>query len=202
MNLGQVRAQFRQVLDRDDCSSDDADGWLALGLGRVQRELRAPYLERVFYVDVAGSAMSDLTIPVDYIGMIDVLVDGSPLKRTTYRELSRLPASTTPEWYARYRNFLYFKGSIPVGVRLEILYYGEATPLTGDTSTNEITSVCPDLLIYAALTYAADAYKLDNGSAFEGRYMSLLAQINQQAADDEIAAMSMVVSPYAYDPGM
>src|SRR5690349_8499626 len=100
MPLDQVRSDFSSLLDRDDCSADQADHFLRLGLARLQRELRAPVLERVFYVD-STEAFDMLPLPADYLEAIDLFVDGCALSKMTYRLLTKQSVFGRPLYYAR-----------------------------------------------------------------------------------------------------
>ncbi len=203
MNLGQVRARFMALLNRDDLEDAQADEFLSLALGRIQRELRAPMQERVHYVDVEGQYLETLQLPVDYLEGIEVLVNGTPLRRESLRGLMQRATAlgSTPCLYARYRNSLYFRGAVPPGMRVEVLYYGEFTPLADDEADNELTLSAPELLIYAALSYAGDHFQHDLRAEWEGRYVSLLQALQEQVRADEFAGGSMAVNPAYADPG-
>jgi len=203
MNLGQVRTRFQTLLNRDDCDGDQADEFLSLALGRIQRELRAPMMERVHYVDVSGEYLETLQLPVDYLEGIEVLVNGTPLRRESFRGLMQRATAlgNSPCLYARYRNSLYFRGSIPPGMRVEVLYYGEFTALSDDAADNELTLSAPELLIYAALSYAGDHFQHDLRAEWEGRYVSLLTALQEQVRADEFAGGSMAINPAYSDPG-
>lgn len=200
MPLAQVRTDFLSLLNRDDCTTEDADKFLRLGLGRIQRELRAPPLERVYYVDTTAP-LDMLVLPADFIEAIDLFVDSVPLTRMTYRLLTRYSTVDAPRYYARFRNALFLRGAAPAGSRVELLYYGEATPLANDAADNEITTACPDLWVYAALSYAAPHFKLDDAPAYEERYLQVLAQINAQAQADDFSGLQ-AIQPLYTDPGI
>jgi hypothetical protein len=202
MNLGQVRDRFIALLNRDDLDTPQADEFLSLGLGRIQRELRAPLMERVHYVDVVGEYLETMQLPPDYLEGIDVLVNGTPLDRDSFRGLMKRATALgmQPAYYARYRNTLYLRGAVPPGMRVELLYYGEFTPLQTDADDNELTLSAPDLLIYAALSYAGDHFQHDSRAEWEARYVSLLAALREQARADEFSG-NMAIQPAYYDPG-
>ncbi len=200
MSLDQVRSDFRALLNRDDCTADDADKFLRLGLGRIQRELRVPALERVYTLDATTEGFDMVLLPADFLEAIDVLVDSVPLNRMSYRLLVRESIFNAPRSYARYRNGLFLRGSVPTGSRFELLYYGEATPLVLGTDENEITTSCPDLWVYSALGYAGDFFQIDGRADFEKRYSAIRESMNDQARADDFSGLQ-AIQPLYSDPG-
>ena len=47
---------------------------------------------------------------------------------------------------------------IPSLEQLQLKYYAEFTPLSSDSSTNEISDIGEDLIVYGALSYASDYF--------------------------------------------
>ena len=202
MKLADVKALFRGLLNRDDLEEGQDETFLALGLGRIQRELRAPLMERVHYADAVDQPMETLPLPADYLEGIEVLVNGTPLSRESYRGLMQMGTvnGSMPSLYARYRNTLYFRGAIPPGMRVEILYYGEFTPLVDDEADNELTLAAPELLVYAALCWAGDHFRMDQKMDWEARYQAILQSVHEQARADDFSG-SLAISPAYHDPG-
>ena len=71
-----------------------------------------------------------------------------------------------------------------------------AGTLSADTDTNWITQVAPTLLVYAALSYAADYFLDDRKQMFEASYVQIAEQMQLMALQDELQNAS--ISP-AYD---
>jgi len=200
MNLTEMRAMMLGRLNRDDCDDATADGFLTEGTTRIQREVRAPFQERVFYVDAAETAVATMVLPADYIEGIDVLVDGKPLDRLTYRVLMR-KHETCARYYSRFSGTLYFRGACPPGSRVELLYYAAFAALDTDESTNALLTTAPDLLLYAALSVAGDHFQHEKTSEWEARYVSVRDALMNQAVEDEMRGGPQAIQPLYFDPG-
>lgn len=197
MTLAEIRTRLLALCNRTDCTPALADIFLSQGMGRIQRELRAPIMERVMVVTAnADEPIEMISLPKDYMEMIEVLCDGQPLTRSgSYRALMRQNVNAAPCNYARFGNTLYLRGAAPGGSKVELLYYGSFSPLVADTDHNEATDSIPDLLVYAALTFAGDHFSHDNGAAWVARYQELLMGTQGQAIDDEFSGGPLAISP-------
>ena len=67
--------------------------------------------------------------------------------------------------------------------------------MTQDSDENALASIGSDLIIYAALTYAADFYLDDRGQNFEAKYQAFLKEIQEQANDQELNGGINAVQP-------
>ncbi|WP_458098605.1 phage adaptor protein [Roseomonas sp. WA12] len=191
MTLAEVRAMVRALLNRDDCTPDDEDRFLSLAVIRIQRDLRAPLMERVQFTDATTQSVESVNLPADFLQMIEVMQDDVALDHTSYRGLRR--RAYAPPAYARFGNVLYFHPPVPQGSRVEILYYGEFSALTGEADANELTQAAPDLLVYGALSYAGDHFEHDKRVEWEARFTSLLGSVQEQANADEFSGGPMSV---------
>lgn len=202
MNYAEVRAMFTALLNRDDCTGDQVVHFLGLATRRVHRELRTPITERVYVFDVPadGPALDRHPLPVGFVEAIEVVVAQVPLAKESLRGLLRR-TDTQPACYARYGNLLYLRGPVPAGAALELLYYGDFTPLVEDTDTNELSTAAPDLLVYGALSFAGDHFEHDKRGEWEARYQTILASLVEQARSDEMGGGPLAVSPMYPDPG-
>lgn len=151
MNLADLRAEFLRDLNRKDCTSTDADAFIAQALRRIQRELRLPAVERGMVFQATTEALASVLIPNDLIALIDVFVpvaasdggavasDGEfPLTAMSYRTLQQFPLSGPVSGYARLTNRFYFRGAIPVGSYVKVVYYGTEPSLEGDDTETPI----------------------------------------------------------------
>jgi|TARA_B100000497_G_C7381248_1_gene244194 hypothetical protein len=57
--------------------------------------------------------------------------------------------------------------------------------MSADSDENALAKVAPDLLIYAALTYAADYYLDTRSDIFETKFNQFLLEVQEQANDQE-----------------
>lgn len=134
----------------------------------------------------ATAAFSLFAVPSDLLSIIDVLTNdqwGSlkPLKRLPHRQLLHKDPTFWPRWYSRFSGDIYVRGNVPLAQTVQLLYYGNFTALAVDgsgnyltTSHNELTDNALDLVVYGALTFAADTFAHDSGPKWEARYGQIL----------------------------
>lgn len=201
MTLGEFRALFLARLNRQDCTTDLTDGFIGEALARLNDEVRAPFMERVHFIDVVDNAMESFVLPTDYLEQIEVLVGTTPLSKLSYREALRKSASQAPAAYARYGNTIYLRGACPPDTRTQLLYYGSLSPIADDADTNEVLTSSPRLLLYAALSTAGDHFQHEKTGEWETRYRDARDALNQRALNDETAGGPMAIAPLYYDPG-
>lgn len=186
MNYGQIRTQFKAILNRSDCSDALADTFISQGILRSQRLLRIPANEKQSLETVAGG-FTGHTLPSDLMEITSVLVDDRvvsylPLKRwVDYPE----SANGTPEVWTRDGSVLRFKPAPSVGAEIVVNYYGAFEPFATDGVTTKLSTIAPDLVIYGGLVYASDYFLDERKAAFEDRYTSIAAELQAQGYDND-----------------
>jgi hypothetical protein len=196
MNYGQIRTQFKAILNRSDCSDALADTFITQGLSRSQRILRIPSNEQQLVYTVPGGFTS-LTVPTDLMETIDLTVDSKvpqflPPKR--FAEVS-IDTNGIPQYWTRTNGVIKFKPTPSTGAVVTLNYYGAFDAFSGDSSTTSLSVLAPDLLIYGGLSYAADYFIDERKALFEDRYTQIAAELQAQAYDTDGAGQ---VQP-AYD---
>ena len=182
MNKAQIRTQVLALLNRNDCDDATADTFIDLALSRIQRTLRiAPMEQQQNYTsnDVGDNL---LTLPADFLSMKYIWSGQDMLEFRDYGTFLRLSESQgAPKYYTRVRGGLLVKPIPPVGTPISLIYYGEFDDLTTETSENSLTNFAPDLLVYGALSFAADYFVDDRRELFEGRYGSIYNEVEEQS---------------------
>jgi hypothetical protein len=201
MNLGEFRALFLGRLNRDDCNATLADGFLAEALLRVQRELRAPFMERSRTTVPGPDPLDTFPLPIDHLETMEVLVDNVPLERMTHRKFLR-EVRTSPSVYARVGRDILVKSAVPAGVPFTLWYYAEFAVPVVDTDTNELLQSDPDVALYAALSVAGDHFQHEKTAEWEARYVATRDALQVQSIEDELRGGPQVVSPMYHDPGV
>lgn len=200
MNLGEFRTLFLGRLNRDDCTNALADGFITEGITRIQREVRAPIMERTHDVIVGSGGAAEFTLPTNYLEGFEVLVDNVPLARRSYRQFLRETYSY-PAIYARYGATIYVSGNVGEGATFRLLYFGAFDPLPTDGDTNTLLETSPDLLLYASLSAAGDHFQHEKVAEWEARYVATRESLQMQAIEDEMRGGPQAVSPAYSDPG-
>lgn len=199
MSYGDVKTQFLGLLNRRDITPSLVTTFMQFGIQRIQRELRVPAMEQRGYYTTDGTP--NLTMPNDLLEVIAVYTNDETnrqkLVRTdlqTILDYAAVPGS--PRFYYRQAEVLHIGPCPPSGTTVWITYYADASNLSADSDTNWLTETSPALLIYAALSYAADYFLDDRKPMFEQSYIQIADQLTFMAQQDEVQNAS--VSP-AYD---
>jgi hypothetical protein len=190
MNYGELRTHFTAVLNRRDLTATLRDTFLQMGIARIQRELRAPFMEKSVLVTI-GSDYDGIEIPSDYIALVALTVvdQESKLQRVDLNvaELEASKGINIPRVFAR-QGGKWILGPIPAEDEvIRIDYYGEVGALEEDEDENTLTIIAWDLIVYAALVLAAEYFLDRRLEAFEARYQTTLATVQAQADFDEIS---------------
>ncbi len=198
MNYGEIRTQFKNILNRSDCTNALADTFISQGLARSQRVLRTPANEKSTATTITTSP-GNIAVPSDLIEVISVDSDGKaitflPTKR--WLELDQ-DASGTPEYWTRMGAEIKFKPMPTAGKVITLYYYGEFAPFTDDSTETTLSAIAPDLIIYGGLSFAADYFLDERKDLFEQRYLGSVLELQEQASGVEGAG---AIQP-AYDLG-
>lgn len=210
-NYSGLQTMVSGLLNRRDATTSQVQGWIQLGLQRIQRELRVPAMEEIANITIQDYTLWDgslytpfpgIAIPSDFIELIDLLSPGG--HRLQKEDITRVDeiakALGPPRWYYRKGGaWLIAPAPIP-GTVMTIVYYGEFDPLINGTDTNIISNIAPDLIVYSALGYAADFYSDKRGDSWEKRYQATLIAIQNQADEDETNGGSTVSPAYSWPP--
>lgn len=201
MALSDIQTSFLTILNRRDCTPTQVLGFIALGTLRIQRELRVPDMENLTAYTFTGSEtpVGTLAVPADYLEIISLAVDDAVAQRklvrvdlTTATQLAQNQGE--PEVFYRQGDYFILGPSPMAGQVVYLSYYQKPTALVNPTDTNSLTTDTPDLLVYAALTYAADTFLDERGDKWEGRYTQILQSVQEQADQDELENASITTA--------
>jgi hypothetical protein len=197
-----VKTQFLGLLNRRDITPSLVNTFIGYGLQRIQRELRVPAMEKVAVFTTDGTFQVD--VPGDYLQAINLYTNTTTqhqrlIRSDTQTVLDYSKTSGTPQYYSRVGGKFYI-GPVPAsGTQIFIHYYADASALVADTDINWITEVAPTLLVYAALSYAADYFLDDRKQLFEASYIQIAEQLQNMAIQDELENAS-ISSAYDSSP--
>lgn len=198
MNKGQIRAHFKALLNRSDCTDALADTFIDQALTRIQRFLRIPAMEQQqTYSFTSGTGITQVVIPANLLEIIDIHYDGVGLTRVPLHEMAALHKTAelgSPVYFTRERELIKI-APLPTSGTLYLNYYAELDELTADSSENIITKIASDLLTYTALAYAADYFLDERGPLFEQKSGQFLAEIQEQANSAEQSGMAQLMRP-------
>jgi len=183
MNYGELKTQFSAILNRRDCSTALAETFINQAMTRAQRDLRTPPQEK-FKSYTVTDGWDGATVPDDYLKMIVLSVDDTPVQYVPYEKFVSMGTLTgQPKYWSRFLSTFKLNPDAAIDNVVNLYYYGEYSPLTSDADTNVLTESAADLIIYGALSYAADYFLDDRRDAFEARYMQIKDDLAWQAYD-------------------
>jgi hypothetical protein len=205
MNKQGIRDQVIALLNRNDITNAIADTFIDQAVARIQRTLRIPPMEKSLVYTTTAENPGTLILPNDYLELKYLYVDTPASKYVLqYKDLDgflRYPEITggLPQYYTRIQGGLKIKPTPPAGAVIYMVYYGEIPDLVADTDSSFLSEIAPDLLVYGALTYAADFYVDERKDAFENVFGRIYSEIMEQNAQMELSQQGIAVaSAYSY----
>ena len=194
MSYSEVKTQFSALLNRRDLTASLITTFMSYAIQRIQRELRVPAMERLAEITTDGT--SSIDVPGDLLEIISVHTNDE----TNHDKLTKTDLGTIlvwsrelgiPRYYYRETSTLSLGPYPAEGTTVWIHYYADASPLLNDIDENWLTEIAPALLVYAALSYAADYFMDDRKPLFEASYLQIAEQLQIQALNDETANASI-----------
>lgn len=194
MNKSQIRSQLLALLNRNDCSNELADTFLEQSLARIQRTLRVPPMEKMETYTVNDVTPDTIILPSDFLNIKYLYCGDTLLEYVDIGRYLRHPTYVdTPRIYTRIQGSLRMKPLPVETTELLMVYYGEIPDLPTDTSTNFLTEIAPDLLIYGSLSYASDYFVDERKPMFEETYVRIYSEIVEQAQMTEMDQSSLAI---------
>lgn len=200
MNYGDLKTHFDALLNRSDITTALTEQFINDGIARIQRSLRTPMQEKILSVTLTGATIS-LTLPADFLETISLYYDQYELQRVPmkrFRELNHSNHTGSPMFYTRQGADLLLYPQ-PSSGTLVLYYYAEMPALVNASDTTPMTQVASSLIIYAALTFAADYYLDERSELFELKYNQMLNEFQEMANDQETNGGTQIIQPsYGY----
>ena len=197
MNKSELRSHIKDVMNRTDLTDALVDTFIEHTLSRVQRLLRIPSMERTATQTVAGG-YDGFVIPNDFLELISLRSQGNSactkVEYTDFIALSNVEGTPTKFTREPATNRILLHPVPTSGTVLELKYYAEFTPLSTDTSTNEISDIGEDLIVYGALSYASDYFIDERKTLFESSFQNYLTEIKTQSIDEAFAGANLSIS--------
>lgn len=198
MNKGQLRAHFLALLNRTDCSNALADTFIEQAISRAQRTLRIPPMEKTITYSIV-SPTTYLTIPADFLEIIDVYYGSTNMVRVPLSTLVEYKANTeagAPRYFSREGSeFLIYP--YPDSGTVTMNYYSQFDEMVLDTDENDLAIIGSDIITYGALAYASDYFLDERGILFEQKFQQFMLELQQQANDAETAGTVQSILPVA-----
>lgn len=207
-NFGELRTEFKDLLDRKTCTDALANQFLNDGLTRLHRILDVPGMEREICVNFSEDGT--LPVPPELIRLIDFdskdrtefkyLAPDEFRRVSQNRQVPPIPVKYYTRRLCRYEFYPAFEFEEGEAEQLNILCYADSPAITDDADYIPILVWAPDLVKYAAMADATAYFEdADRAQLFERRYQTLLAEIQDQAQEQEMralnASMNLITDP-------
>lgn len=202
MNKQGIRQQISGLLNRNDATNAQLDVFIDQAVARIQRTLRVPPMERVQIYTVETETNGSLSLPNDFLQLKHLYTSTGTINYTdlgSFIKTVDVPGNV-PTIYTRVQGSLLLKPSPPEDFQVTLVYYGEIPDLVNDADTNFVTEIAPDLLVYGALTFAADFFIDERKPAFEEVAVRIFREIQDQADAMEFAQEGMTISTAYNNP--
>ncbi len=194
MNKKQVRDQLIALCNRNDLTEDLANTFLEQGLSRIQRTLRVPSMEKTAVYSINEEAPDTLSLPSDFLNIKYLYCDTTLLQYVDLGRFLSTPSTVdTPSVYTRIQGNLKLKPVPPEGTEVLMVYYGEIPDLVAEDDENFLSVIAPDLLIYGALTYAADYFIDERKPLFEETFSRVYNELVEQAMLTEMDQSALAI---------
>lgn len=216
-NYGDLQTQFLALLNRRDCTTAQAQGFIQMAIVEIQRTLRVPAMEKSAILTV-GTPWTGAPIPNDLLELINIIPISDPLdeKRLVKTDITRATQAAAivgfPEIYARSSVGTWIIGPAPPeGMQLQVDYYAEFSTLSLPTDTNILITIAWDLAVYKALCFAGDFFTdkrkgsqvqmMPDGSqriidGWNGTYWRIFDSLMEMAEDDDDQGAAEVQPAY------
>ena len=196
MNYGDIKSHFNSLLNRNDITTALTTTFIDQGIARIQRSLRTPMQEKTFVVNITALT-STITLPADFLETISLYQGAYEVQRVSmerFRQLDQVNYAGNPVSYTRIGPDLHLYPQ-PTSGSLTLYYYAEMPALVNPTDTTPMTLVASELIIYAALTFAADYYLDERSTLFEEKFNQFMAEHQEMANDQELNGGTQAILP-------
>ena len=201
--LSQLRTDFKELLNRDDCTEAQANQFIVDGINRCSRVLGQyiPAFEKE--VVLTADANGRMDIPSDFLSMIDFeddieseFVAGTrdemkaqrlrPGGGTVINNFSAVERSDVTGfqprrlWVRRIKQFEFFP-RFTEGDTVTLLYKADPGRLCDDNDTIPIMTIAPEAVKYCALIFAYDYFRdLERLQVASAAFTNFVEEIKEQ----------------------
>lgn len=178
--LSAFRDDFQDWLNRPDCATLQANRIINRGIGRLNRDLRIPTMEKSITLTASSGAQDRFPLPDDFLDFKDVVADGTTCMPTSYGLLMRLTANPgRGSHFARDEGAIVFRPAAKSFIRL--VYYAAFPRVTNDTDTSPVFTVCNEALMFACLSAGGDMFAIPQQQMWEASYQREMTALNMMA---------------------
>lgn len=196
MNKQGIRNQVKALMNRNDFTDALANTFIDQATARIQRTLRIPPMEKVELYTITNITPDTLILPNDFLSVKHLYSSDTMMEYVDLGKLISTPTTTgVPSIYSRLQGTLKVKPTPVEDSVVTLVYYGEIPDLVGDDDETWLSAIASDLLIYGALTFAADYFVDERKVSFEERFGQAYAELEEQARIGEMDQSAIRIQP-------
>lgn len=189
----ELKTRFASILNRDDLTAADTDGFFQDAVDRINSVLRVEGMKKEAQpVFTSGAA----PLPADYLETEYIYLGDEQLVRVPLDKFIKSTGLSTSKIYVKRAGNLYVKAAPADAATVDLYYYAKIDQFGTD---GKFTALPGAIFIYGALSFAADHFLDERVKAFEGRFLQLVAEANAQAIETEMSEGPADVDPVYYD---
>jgi len=196
MNKQGIREQVKDLMNRNDFTDALANTFIDQATARIQRTLRIPPMEKTEVYTAGAVTPETLVLPEDFLGVKYLFTDDGLLEFVDLGKFLATPNNVgVPTVYTRIQAALKVKPIPVLDSTVTMIYYGEIPDLVNDNDETWLSVIASDLLVYGALTFAADYFVDERKAAFEERFANVYSELEEQALLNEMGQSALRVQP-------
>lgn len=180
-----LKTGLADLLNRPDISSEALSNFVTLAESQMNRRLRCRKMVSRFYAAVPASS-EFVALPDDFIGPLDMMTGGDPMRRLKYLEpdslanvkaANRFCGGECTKYYSIVGNTLRFLPLPPSDMTVELVYWARVPALTDAAPTNWVLTDHPDVYLYGSAIQACIYLKTDP-STFGTLFLQAISDVN------------------------
>lgn len=197
----ELKTSIADWLNRDDLTSV-IPSFITLGEAQMNRSIRHWRMEKRVtatvdgqYTGLVGDYLEGIRFSIANNDRLELLSQGEMQQRRTSSD----DTAGKPRYYAISDGQLELYPTPDASYTVEMLYYGQITPLSDINTTNWLLTHHPDAYLYGSLVHAAPYLGEDQRAAvWASLYQSALDAINKESSDAKFGGSGRRMKIAAY----
>lgn len=194
MTFQEIKTLVRGYINRTDLTEDFLEASINMGVQKVQRTLRLPFMESINSYTL-NTESPTLAVPTDYLEMKNVWINGTPIERKSADYVTSMKDETgIPQYFARVGNEFIFAPRPSEEVTLDTLSYTKAATLVEPEDTNGFLDRGSDMILWSTLAFLGEFYedsRTDKWKAYAGE---VIAELDAQAEDEAYSGSPVAIN--------
>lgn len=198
MQYSEIKTAISDLVNRRDMTTAQIDRYVKMTLDRINRQLRASFMEVEAQLTVGTE--SDITLPADYLGTVSLYDDAGssvndPYVYKNFFDWKTVDNDSGTRIYTRRANKLYLKPGLAENDVVYLTYHAKVAYPTGDTYEPELFKLASDLVVFGASAFGAASFQDDRAADFNTAFNDLLVEVA-----DHYRSSYMSEGPLAVEP--